>query len=63
MSAMDKAEVKRIRKRLGLSQEAFARVLNVSWITVNRWESGEGEAHISPENAEKIVTLSAKETK
>lgn len=29
-----------IRKHLGLSQEAFARILNVATITVNRWEQG-----------------------
>jgi transcriptional regulator with XRE-family HTH domain len=33
-----------IRARLGLSQEAMARLLNVSFASVNRWEGG----HSSP---------------
>ena len=32
--------IKQIRKRLGLTQEQFARELGVSFITVNRWENG-----------------------
>lgn len=31
--------VKAIRKDLGLSQEQLARVLNISFSTVNRWEN------------------------
>jgi DNA-binding transcriptional regulator YiaG len=38
------AAVKRLRKRLGLTQEAFARRLGVSVVTVNRWEQG----HVEP---------------
>jgi DNA-binding transcriptional regulator YiaG len=34
------ALVKRVRKRLGLSQEDLARELGVSFSTVNRWENG-----------------------
>ena len=34
------SDLKRIRKQLKLSQEKLARLLNVSWITVNRWERG-----------------------
>lgn len=58
---MDKSEIKRIRKTLKLSQEAFARRLGVSWISVQRWESGDGEAHISPENIDKIIKLGGEE--
>ena len=54
---MDKSEIKRIRKTLKLSQEAFARRLGVSWISVQRWESGDGEAHINQDNIDKIMAL------
>ncbi len=37
------SDLKRYRKQLQLSQEALARLLNVSWITVNRWERGKPE--------------------
>jgi len=33
-------ELKRIRQRTFLSQEAFAKEVSVSFSTVNRWESG-----------------------
>lgn len=33
-------EIKRIRQRSFLSQEAFAKEVNVSFSTVNRWETG-----------------------
>ncbi len=34
------AAVRRLRKKLGLTQEGLARRLEVSWVTVNRWERG-----------------------
>ena len=37
------SDLKQYRKKLKLSQEKLARLLNVSWITVNRWERGEPE--------------------
>ena len=37
------AELRRAREKLGISQEALARLLKVSWITVNRWERGKPE--------------------
>jgi DNA-binding transcriptional regulator YiaG len=37
---MNSIEIKEIRKKLGLSQEALAHVLGVSFQTINRWESG-----------------------
>jgi DNA-binding transcriptional regulator YiaG len=58
---VDKSEIKRIRKTLKLSQEAFARRLGVSWISVQRWESGDGEAHINRENIDKIIKLGGEE--
>ena len=38
---MDKSDVKRIRKKLGLTQNEMARILGLSdGLTVRRWESG-----------------------
>lgn len=39
--------VKLTRQRLCLSQEAFAKELNVSLSTVNRWETGRSKPNIS----------------
>jgi len=36
-------DIKTIRKRSLLSQEAFAQALGVSFTTVNRWENGKGK--------------------
>src|SRR5215475_6078007 len=33
-------EIRRLRERLALTQELFARILGVSFATVNRWENG-----------------------
>ena len=37
---LDSSHLKLIRGRLGLSQEQMARVLGVSFASVNRWEGG-----------------------
>ena len=37
---MTGAEVREIRRRLGLSQAAFAELVGVHWVTVSRWETG-----------------------
>jgi DNA-binding XRE family transcriptional regulator len=37
------SDIRKTRKQLNLSQEKLARLLNVSWITVNRWERGKPE--------------------
>ena len=38
---MDFSEkIRLVRERLGISQEALARDLNVSFATINRWENG-----------------------
>jgi putative transcriptional regulator len=37
---MDKEAIKELRQKLGLSQEALARKLGVSVLTVRRWEKG-----------------------
>lgn len=37
---METAElIKNIRKKLGMSQDAFARAIHVAFSTVNRWEN------------------------
>lgn len=33
-------KVRTVRKQLGLTQSEFAKALNVSFATVNRWENG-----------------------
>lgn len=33
-------EIQKLRKQLGVSQERFAKMLGVSFMTVNRWEKG-----------------------
>jgi len=40
---MQAAEVRRLRKRLGLTQARFGRLLGVHRVTVARWESGTTE--------------------
>lgn len=40
MSNMTAAEVRKIRKALGFSQEDLARFLWVTFSTLNRWEAG-----------------------
>jgi len=40
---MTSDEVKQIRNDLKMSQEDFARALNVSYTTVNRWENGKAQ--------------------
>jgi transcriptional regulator with XRE-family HTH domain len=44
---LDQRQLTAIRKKLGLSQEHIARLLGVSFVTVNRWEGG----HSSPTGA------------
>lgn len=34
------ADIRRIRKALGLTQPQFAQLLGVSWVTVSKWERG-----------------------
>jgi DNA-binding transcriptional regulator YiaG len=36
-------EIKKLRKRLFMSQTAFAQELGVSYTTVNRWEMGKAK--------------------
>src|SRR5215470_6483610 len=37
---MESRGIKELRERLELTQEVFARILGVSFATVNRWENG-----------------------
>ena len=41
---LDPSHLTAIRKKLGLPQEQMARLLGVSFVTINRWEGG----HSSP---------------
>jgi DNA-binding transcriptional regulator YiaG len=36
---MDGADIKKLRKQLGLTQEEFAHKIGVTFATVNRWEN------------------------
>lgn len=40
-------ELRKLRQRCFLSQEAFAKSLNVSVSTINRWESGKSKPTLS----------------
>jgi len=56
-------EIRRLREHLALTQEVFARILGVSFATVNRWENGKSEP--SGDYARVLQTLgqlTAKET-
>lgn len=52
-------EVKKIRMKLGLTQERFAHLLNMTMQTVNRWENG----NFKPSRlaAEKLENLTKKQ--
>lgn len=39
-------EIKKIRKKCFLSQEAFGRELEVSFSSINRWESGKSKPNM-----------------
>lgn len=48
-------KIKRLRKRLGLTQEQFAASVGVTFSTVNRWESGKSTP--SPLAMKQIIML------
>jgi transcriptional regulator with XRE-family HTH domain len=50
---MDARRIVSVRKRLDLSQELMARILDVSFASVNRWEGG----HSSPMGATRDLYL------
>ncbi len=53
--AGEAARIRALRKRLGLSQEQLAKRLGVSFVTVNRWESG--RTRVSPAVLRRIAEL------
>jgi DNA-binding transcriptional regulator YiaG len=53
---MTPQEVRVLRDQLQLTQEVFARILGVSFATVNRWENGKSEP--SGDYARVLQTLS-----
>ena len=53
---MTAAELASLRKRLGMSQKEMAQALNVSTITIVRWEKPEGRG-IPPETARLLECL------
>ena len=48
-------EIKKIREKLGLTQERFAKLINITNSTVNRWENGHSKP--SPLAVDKIISL------
>lgn len=52
-------EIKEIRQKLGMSQEGLAKLIGVSFQTINRWERGVHEP--SPLALEKIRALQKEE--
>jgi len=48
-------ELKRLRKRLGLSQQQLANELGVHVMTVSRWETGAREMKKIPEPAARLA--------
>ena len=38
---MESVQIKKIRESLNKTQEEFATLIGVSFVTINRWESGE----------------------
>ena len=40
-------EIKKVRKKAFLTQMMFAKEINVSFSTVNRWENGKGNPNLS----------------
>lgn len=58
MGSITGAEIRRIRHRLGLTQEAFGRLVGVHFVTVSRWERGTLGVR---ESAAKMMRLLAKQ--
>jgi len=58
---MNAIEIKDIREKLGLSQEALAHLLGVSFQTINRWEKGTFKP--SPLALEKLKSLEKEKVK
>ena len=60
MSPMSKKEIVELRKKLKVSQSAFATLLNISTKTVQKWEQGENQPNGS---SLKLLTIAKKNPK
>lgn len=60
LSPMSKKEIVELRKRLKVSQSAFAMLLNISTKTVQKWEQGENQPNGS---SLKLLTIAKKNPK
>jgi DNA-binding transcriptional regulator YiaG len=59
-STMQSDDVQRLRKRLGLTQAKFARLLGVHRVSVARWESGASKVQAP---MAKLIRLIVKDVK
>jgi transcriptional regulator with XRE-family HTH domain len=50
-------DIRELRRSLNLTQEELARLLDVSFVTISRWERGLGWPH--PKNIRKLLELKA----
>jgi DNA-binding transcriptional regulator YiaG len=57
---MQSGDVRRSRKRLGLTQAKFARLLGVHRVSVARWESGATEVQVPMAKLIRMIVSSAK---
>lgn len=48
-------KIRKARKSLNLSQEALARKIGVSWVTISRWERGVSQPHGHAKRIEKVL--------
>lgn len=60
LSPMSKKEIVDLRKKLKVSQSAFAMLLNISTKTVQKWEQGENQPNGS---SLKLLTIAKKNPK
>lgn len=54
---MNAKDIRELRRSLNLTQEELARLLDVSFVTVSRWERGLGWPR--PKNIRKLLELKA----
>ena len=52
---MEREEIRGLRNDLGISQEALARAIGVSFATVSRWETGKAEPN--PDQEQQLEAL------
>ncbi len=61
---MTNQEIKEFRKKLGLSQEDFARLIGVKLMSVSRWELEKGNPGLQAKREiEKLISKIQEETK